>query len=65
MSTGLRTPGEGRAPKPQQVGHLLPWEMLPVDTAGIQGSRWVKQAKCLSGGSCHLSATELFTWPLG
>lgn len=59
ISTGLNTLVErrGRAPKPRQTGHLLPREMLPVDAAGIQGSRWVKQAKSLSGGSCHLSAS--------
>lgn len=61
ISTGLSTlvEGRGRAPKPRQTGHLLPKGMLPVDAAGIWGSRWVKQAKSLSGGSCHLSASNL------
>lgn len=61
ISTGLSTlvEGRGRAPKPRQTGHLLPKRMLPVDAAGIWGSRWVKQAKSLSGGSCHLSASNL------
>lgn len=59
ISTGLRTLVEGRAPKPRQTGYLLPREMLPVDVAGIPGSRWVKQAKSLSAGCCHLSASRI------
>lgn len=47
MSTGLRklVEGRGKAAKPRRIGHLLPREILPVDAAGIWGSRWVEQAE--------------------